>query len=157
MGGDGYNWRAPCFEPRPPTTRPDHLLTCCCFPQAKIAERAADADHRIIVFFTTARYAAFMHDVFNAAGFPVLEMHSRLSQATRTRTVAKFAKQPGNIIFASDVIARGMDFPDVSLVVQVRWREGFLLIMAVGLYLYALSCLIFLLRLNSAESGSGAQ
>lgn len=54
----------------------------------------------------------------------VLEMHSRLSQAQRSKTTAMFAKEPGHVMFASDVIARGMDFPDVSLVVQVSVDSG---------------------------------
>jgi ATP-dependent RNA helicase MSS116 len=48
-----------------------------------------------------------------------LDLHSRLSQKQRDTATAAFAKGNGVLLFASDVIARGMDFPDVTLVVQV--------------------------------------
>lgn len=49
-----------------------------------------------------------------------LDLHSRLSQKQRDNATAAFAQGSGVLLFASDVIARGMDFPDVTLVVQVR-------------------------------------
>lgn len=48
-----------------------------------------------------------------------LDLHSRLSQKQRDTATAAFAQGTGVLLFASDVIARGMDFPDVTLVVQV--------------------------------------
>jgi ATP-dependent RNA helicase MSS116 len=47
-------------------------------------------------------------------------LHSRLSQKQRDTAAAAFGSNPTGVMFASDVIARGLDFPDVSLVVQVR-------------------------------------
>ena len=40
-------------------------------------------------------------------------------QAYRTRTSEDFRKARSAIMFSSDVTARGMDYPDVTLVVQV--------------------------------------
>jgi len=54
-----------------------------------------------------------------AAGTPCLDLHSRLSQKQRDAAAAQFAQGTGLLLFASDVIARGLDFPDVTLVVQV--------------------------------------
>ncbi|KAH7106610.1 DEAD-domain-containing protein [Auriculariales sp. MPI-PUGE-AT-0066] len=51
--------------------------------------------------------------------FPVFEQHSRLSQATRLRTTDAFGKSPNGVMVTSDVTARGMDFPNVTLVVQM--------------------------------------
>jgi ATP-dependent RNA helicase MSS116 len=48
-----------------------------------------------------------------------LELHSRLSQGQRNAVTQAFAKGKGLVLFASDVIARGIDFPDVTLVVQL--------------------------------------
>ena len=74
---------------------------------------------QIMVFFVTANQTALAAEVFEAAGQPILEMHSRKSQAARTRTANKFRTARQGIMFTSDVSARGVDYPDVTLVVQV--------------------------------------
>eukprot|EP00798_Chlamydomonas_sp_ICE-L_P017563 gene17563-23886_t len=76
-------------------------------------------DAKIIVFFPTARGTQVMSEIFNAGGMPVLEMHSRKSQGARTRTSDSFRNTSGVIMFSSDVSARGVDYPDVSMVIQV--------------------------------------
>lgn len=50
-------------------------------------------------------------------------MHSRLSQSARTKTSEKFRTGQNMIMFSSDVSARGMDYPDVSYVIQVGSTE----------------------------------
>ncbi|KAJ6078545.1 hypothetical protein N7467_008298 [Penicillium canescens] len=49
----------------------------------------------------------------------MLEINSRLTQAERTRSAESFRRSPSGILFSSDVTARGMDFPDVTHVIQV--------------------------------------
>ena len=49
----------------------------------------------------------------------ILEMHSKLSQAERSRNSQAFRNAESAILFSSDVTARGMDFPNVSHVIQV--------------------------------------
>lgn len=46
-------------------------------------------------------------------------MHGQLSQEQRTRISDRFRKAESAILFSSDVTARGMDFPNVSHVVQI--------------------------------------
>ena len=41
-----------------------------------------------------------------------------MTQNARTRTTNEFKAASTGILFASDVVGRGMDFPDISLVVQ---------------------------------------
>ena len=78
------------------------------------------ADYKIIVFFTTARLTQLASEIFNKiAGFDVMEIHSRKSQSHRTKVSARFREGRSVIMFTSDVTARGMDYPDVSKVVQV--------------------------------------
>ena len=78
-------------------------------------------EFKIIVFFATARQTEFMADIFNRAGIEVLEIHSRKSQPNRTRTAEQFRKRSNVILFTSDVSARGMDYPNVSFVIQVLY------------------------------------
>ena len=77
-------------------------------------------DHKIIVFAPTALMAQLLSELMRVAGMPeALELHSRLSQGQRNAVTQAFAKGTGMVLFASDVIARGIDFPDVTLVVQL--------------------------------------
>ncbi|DBA01298.1 TPA: LOW QUALITY PROTEIN: hypothetical protein N0F65_001803, partial [Lagenidium giganteum] len=76
--------------------------------------------YKVMVFFPTARTAGYMAQLFSAAGFPdILEMHSRKSQSYRTKTAETFRKGKKVVMFSSDVSARGVDYPDVTLVLQV--------------------------------------
>ena len=45
--------------------------------------RATDPEHKILVFFTTARLTGMYAEMCNNAGIPVLEIHSRKSQGHR--------------------------------------------------------------------------
>lgn len=86
-------------------------------------ERMADPNLKAIVFCSTAKEAALNYQVFGSVGgalpnFPVWQMHSRMSQAQRTRTVEQYKEAQRGVLFASDVVGRGMDFPDIGLVVQ---------------------------------------
>jgi len=45
------------------------------------------------------------------------------SQAQRTRAADQFRAAKRGIMFSSDVSARGVDYPDVSIVIQVSTCE----------------------------------
>lgn len=75
--------------------------------------------HKIMVFFPTARQAGYLATLFNEAQINVLEIHSRKSQGARTKTSDQFRVAKSAILFSSDVTARGLDYPDVTLVIQV--------------------------------------
>ena len=79
--------------------------------------------YKIIVFFTTARLVGFMSELFNSVssqiGYKVLEIHSRKTQKAREKASEAFRKSTNAVMFTSDVTARGMDYPDVTFVLQV--------------------------------------
>ena len=52
-------------------------------------------------------------------GLGVLEIHSRKSQPQRNKVSEQFREGCRLVMFTSDVSARGMDYPDVSMVIQV--------------------------------------
>lgn len=87
------------------------------------AHAAAEPDYKVMAFFVTARLTQFYSELFQAMGAPVLEMHSRKSQPARTKAAAAFRASSRQVMFSSDVSARGVDYPDVTLVVQVRERK----------------------------------
>ena len=49
----------------------------------------------------------------------IIEMHARLSQEGRTRAADSFRRAKSAIMISSDVTARGMDFPNVTHVIQI--------------------------------------
>lgn len=78
------------------------------------------SDPKIIVFGITANLVAMYAEFFRqASSFQVYELQSRLSQSQRTRTTKEFKEAAAGIMFATDVIGRGMDFPNVTSVIQV--------------------------------------
>eukprot|EP00250_Pteridium_aquilinum_P019948 c24637_g5_i1 orf=162-2540(+) len=80
----------------------------------------ADPQYKVLVFCTTARTTGFMCKLFMNLGFNSREIHSRKDQSYRTRVSDEFRKSKGGIIlFTSDVSARGVDYPNVTLVVQL--------------------------------------
>jgi len=90
-----------------------------------LAARASDPNHKIIGFFPTARLTGFFATFFNRAlNVPVLEIHSRKSQTQRNKTSDIFRQGHGLILFSSDVSARGVDYPDVTHVLQFGLPES---------------------------------
>jgi ATP-dependent RNA helicase MSS116 len=82
--------------------------------------RQAPATHKIIVFFATANETKLGAAVLGSAGVgSILEIHSRKSQPAREKAAASFRAAPRAIMCTSDVSARGVDYPDVTLVIQV--------------------------------------
>ncbi|KAK4138380.1 DEAD-domain-containing protein [Trichocladium antarcticum] len=87
--------------------------------------KADEPDLKAIIFCPTARHAALMYHIFGFTGgaappkLPVFQMQSRMSQPARTRTIEDFKKAERGLLFASDVVGRGMDFPDIKLVIQI--------------------------------------
>ncbi|KAL9183291.1 hypothetical protein ACHAXT_005078 [Thalassiosira profunda] len=76
-------------------------------------------DYKIVVFFPTTAMCQFFSNLFtHEYKIPVLEIHSRKTQANRTSTSDKFRKWQKGILFTTDVSARGVDYPNVTHVVQ---------------------------------------
>ncbi|KAI6707758.1 hypothetical protein NL676_010720 [Syzygium grande] len=80
---------------------------------------ADDINYKVIVFCTTAMVTKLVADVLGELKLNVREIHSRKSQSYRTRVSDEFRKSKGLILVTSDVSARGVDYPDVTLVIQV--------------------------------------
>ena len=75
--------------------------------------------HKIMVFFTTARGTALAASLFGEMRDDVIEIHSKLSQSRRSKATDLFRKARSAVMMTSDVTARGVDFDDVTLVVQM--------------------------------------
>ncbi|OEL23175.1 DEAD-box ATP-dependent RNA helicase 25 [Dichanthelium oligosanthes] len=80
---------------------------------------AEDAEYKVIVFCTTAMVTKLVAEVLSQLKLNIREIHSRKSQSARTKVSDEFRKSKGLILVSSDVSARGVDYPDVTLVIQV--------------------------------------
>ncbi|MED6161440.1 hypothetical protein PIB30_060752 [Stylosanthes scabra] len=80
---------------------------------------ADDLDYKVLVFCTTAMVTRLVAELLGELNLNVREIHSRKPQSYRTRVSEEFRKSKGLILVTSDVSARGVDYPDVTLVVQV--------------------------------------
>ncbi|KAI2624255.1 ATP-dependent RNA helicase mss116 [Hypoxylon sp. NC1633] len=81
---------------------------------------------KAIVFFSNTATVQFAYRVFRRTpladrfkGIQIYEIHSKLTQMARTKSAEDFRRAKSGILFSSDVTARGMDFPNVSHVIQV--------------------------------------
>ena len=77
---------------------------------------------KAIIFGTTANGVALLNELFESlvgGSMKVYQLQSRLSQNIRTRTTEEFKATSSGLMFASDVIGRGMDFQGVGVVIQV--------------------------------------
>ncbi|KAL7531192.1 hypothetical protein ACHAXR_003889, partial [Thalassiosira sp. AJA248-18] len=82
-------------------------------------------DFKAVVFFPTTAMCQFFSHVFNDIyNIPVLEIHSKKSQPNRTSTSDKFRKFRKGILFTTDVSARGVDYPNVTHVIQYGSAEN---------------------------------
>ncbi|RKP26109.1 P-loop containing nucleoside triphosphate hydrolase protein [Syncephalis pseudoplumigaleata] len=93
-----------------------------------LARHGQKVDHpgKVIVFFPTTKATMLYADLFRAAGFrDIFEIHSKRDQKQRQRVADRFREAQGPaILFTSDVSARGVDYPGVTLVVQMGASAG---------------------------------
>ena len=95
---------------------------------------------KIVVFFPTARLVQFYAEIFQEITKGVLlttntgdgkpiqipswELHSKKTQGYRNRVSDEFRKATVGVLFTSDVSARGVDYPNVSHVIQFGMPEN---------------------------------
>ncbi|EGD73370.1 DEAD-box ATP-dependent RNA helicase 26 [Salpingoeca rosetta] len=87
---------------------------------AHIAERKLQRmPSKVMVFFPTAVQTQFFSTLFERDSFKLYTLHSRMQQSKRDRISGTFRTAKDGVLFTTDVSARGIDYPGVSLVVQV--------------------------------------
>lgn len=76
---------------------------------------------KAIVFAPTAAQTDFYAEILRQCKdlVPVLHLHSRMTQSKRTRGAEEYRQAKTGILVATDVVARGLDFPAVTSVFQV--------------------------------------
>lgn len=78
----------------------------------------AESPERTLVFCATKRTVDVVTEDLRGFGFRAAALHGDLSQSVREATLAEFRRGLVDVLVATDVAARGLDVPDVSLVVN---------------------------------------
>ncbi|KAK6359848.1 RNA-dependent ATPase [Orbilia brochopaga] len=81
----------------------------------------AAKNDRILVFALYKKEAARLEGFLRAKGIKVGGIHGDLNQHTRTTTLAEFKAGRTPVLVATDVAARGLDIPNVKLVINVTF------------------------------------
>ncbi len=83
----------------------------------------AHGPERAIVFTRTKKEADEVARALSARGHGAEAVHGDLNQAQRERAVGRFRSGQAGVLVATDVAARGLDIPEVDLVVHYRMPE----------------------------------
>ncbi|KAI8625219.1 P-loop containing nucleoside triphosphate hydrolase protein [Xylariaceae sp. FL1651] len=78
----------------------------------------ANAEKSLIIFCNRASTAQYLHHLLRLLDHRVTALHSKLPQRERTSNLERFRAQAARILVATDVASRGLDIPEVSLVVN---------------------------------------
>ncbi|SCV99536.1 LAFE_0A05314g1_1 [Lachancea fermentati] len=80
---------------------------------------------KMIVFLSSSKQVHFVYETFRKMqpGISLMHLHGRQKQTARTETLDKFSRAQHTCLFATDVVARGIDFPAVDWVIQADCPE----------------------------------
>lgn len=94
-----------------PVTHKEHYLHVFLLTEANV-------DKTVIIFCNRTSTAEFLHHLLRLLEHRVTSLHSKLPQRQRIDNLARFRASAARILVATDVAARGLDIPEVSLVVN---------------------------------------
>lgn len=85
----------------------------------------ANVKSKIIVFLSSGKQVRFVYESFRhlQPGIPLLHLHGRQKQVARLEITNRFTAAKTSCLFATDVVARGIDFPAVDWVIQADCPE----------------------------------
>jgi len=85
----------------------------------------ANLKFKILVFLSSGKQVRFVYESFRhlQPGIPLLHLHGRQKQTARLDTTTRFSATKNACLFATDVVARGLDFPAVDWVIQLDCPE----------------------------------
>lgn len=80
---------------------------------------------KIMVFLSSCKQVRFAFETFCKLhpGIPLLHLHGKQKQSARLTMFSKFTSMKQAVLFATDIAARGLDFPAVDWVVQLDAPE----------------------------------
>ena len=73
----------------------------------------------LIIFAGTCRRCQEIHEIMTELEIESTILHGMMSQQLRSKNLAKFKNQTCTILIATDVASRGLDIPEVDLVINL--------------------------------------
>ncbi|KAL9624073.1 MAG: hypothetical protein Q9160_001595 [Pyrenula sp. 1 TL-2023] len=100
------------------TPLPEKLDTLWSFLRSNLKSKT-------LVFLSSGKQVRFMYEAFRhlQPGIPLLHIHGRQRQTARFDITTRFSRIQHAVLFATDLAARGLDFPSVDWVIQVDCPE----------------------------------
>ncbi|KAI4250646.1 MAG: hypothetical protein L6R42_008696, partial [Xanthoria sp. 1 TBL-2021] len=100
------------------TPLPEKLNTLWSFIRSNLKSK-------ILVFLSSGKQVRFVYEGFRhmQPGIPLLHLHGRQKQTARLDITTRFSATKNSCLFATDVVARGLDFPAVDWVIQLDCPE----------------------------------
>ncbi|KAL9597662.1 MAG: hypothetical protein Q9219_004989 [cf. Caloplaca sp. 3 TL-2023] len=100
------------------TPLPEKLDTLWSFIRANLKSK-------ILVFLSSGKQVRFVYESFRhmQPGMPLLHLLGKQKQTARLDITSKFSASKNACLFATDVVARGLDFPAVDWVIQLDCPE----------------------------------
>lgn len=85
----------------------------------------ANLNAKVLVFLSSCKQVRFIYESFCnlQPGIPLTCLHGKQKQFKRMEIFSDFCKKKAAVMFATDIAARGLDFPAVDWVVQVDCPE----------------------------------
>jgi len=78
----------------------------------------ANIEKPVILFCNHTKTATLLEYMLRLLGHRVTALHSGLKQSERVANLARFRARGSRILVATDVAARGLDIPEVALVIN---------------------------------------
>jgi ATP-dependent RNA helicase DDX10/DBP4 len=81
--------------------------------------------NKTLIFLSSAKQVRFVFEAFRRLhpGTPLLHLHGQQKQHARLDVVTRFGRMQHAVLFATDLAARGLDFPSIDWVVQADAPE----------------------------------
>lgn len=79
----------------------------------------------MIVFLSTCKQVRYVHEAFRRLrpGVPLRCLHGHMNQFKRMAAYQEFCESKAMVLLATDIAARGLDFPTVDWVLQTDCPE----------------------------------
>ncbi|XP_065057142.1 probable ATP-dependent RNA helicase DDX10 isoform X2 [Rhopilema esculentum] len=80
---------------------------------------------KVIIFMSSCKQVKFFYEVFRRLrpGVPLMALYGKQKQIKRVGIYEEFCRKASAFLFATDIAARGLDFPEVQWVVQFDCPE----------------------------------
>lgn len=85
------------------------------------SQRGHSSPEKVLVFCLYKKEAMRIENLIRNKGFAVAGIHGDLNQSDRFRNLDAFKKGNATVLVATDVAARGLDIPNVKLVINVTF------------------------------------